>query len=143
MNLKVLELLEFDKVKQQMFKYVKTEKAKSIIENLQPFCTIEEVNRNLNETNEALNFIKEFEYPDFNGLNDIVSSIEKISKSGIVTVKEIYRIGTTLKCIRGVRNYLEQGNVEYLKYYFDNIHSFKFLEEAILLAKIYLKLEKS
>ena len=134
MNLKVLELLEFDKVKQQMFKYVKTEKAKSIIENLQPFCTIEEVNRNLNETNEALNFIKEFEYPDFNGLNDIISSIEKISKSGIVTVKEIYRIGTTLKCIRGVRNYLEQGNVEYLKYYFDNIHSFKFLEEAILKA---------
>ena len=31
MNLKVLELLEFDKVKQQMFKYVKTEKAKATV----------------------------------------------------------------------------------------------------------------
>lgn len=132
MNLKVLELLEFDKVLEQMFKYARTEKTKSIIENLRPLETIEDVNKSLNETDEAVNFVKEFGAPNFEGLSDISFSIDKISKGGTVKIKEIYEIGTTLKCIRGIKNYLDQKEINNLKYYSDNIHSFKVLEDSIL-----------
>ena len=132
MNLKVMELLEFNKVKHKMYKYVKTENSKKLIEDLKPFSSMKEANKSLNETEEALDFIKSFGEANFGGLSDIVVSMDKINKSGTVTIKELYRIGTTLKCIREVKNYLEQGEVNNLKYYFDNIHVFKSLEDSIL-----------
>lgn len=132
MNLKVLETLEFNKVKEKMFRYAVTENCKSMIENLVPFETIEEVNRNLNETGEALHFIKEFQSPDFSRLSDVSSLIEKINKSGTVSINEIYKIGMTLRCIRGVKEYLKKGTVNYLNYYFENIYVFKILEDSIL-----------
>lgn len=134
MNLKVLELLEFNKVKSEMYKYAKTETAKTLITNLKPFETIEEVNRSLEETGEAISFVKEFGRPDFSGLRDIVESIEKINKSGIITIKEIYRIGTTLKCLRNIKSYLSQKDIKHLKSYYDNIYTFKSLEDSILRA---------
>ena len=131
MNLKVLELLEFEKVKQKMFKYVKTEYSREMIEKLYPFLTIEEVNRNLNETEEALSFINEYGSPNFNGLNDVMLFVEKINKGGFVSIEEIYKIGTTLKCIREMKNYLEQGSVNHLSFYYENIYSFRNLEDLI------------
>lgn len=71
MNSRVLKLLEFDKVKEKIFKYVRTQNAKKIINELQPFSTIDEVIQNLNETSEAIEFIKEFSSPDFVGLDDV------------------------------------------------------------------------
>lgn len=132
MNLKVMELLEFNKVKHIMYNYVKTENSKDLISNLKPFSSIEEVNKSLNETEEFLNLIKEYGNPDFSGLQDIILYIDKINKSGTVNINELYKIGTTLKCIREIKKYLDQGEINYLKYYFDNIHTFKVLEESIL-----------
>ena len=37
MNSGILNLLEFDKVRQKIVKYAKTENAKSLIHNLRPF----------------------------------------------------------------------------------------------------------
>lgn len=136
MNSRILNLLEFDKVKQKMIKYVRTDNAKSLINELRPFSTIEEVNKNLDETKEAVEFIEEFGSPDFIGLSDVVSSMDKIYKSGIITIKEIYRIGTTLKCLRNIKSYLSQKKVNHLKFYYDNIHVFKFLEDLIFKAII-------
>ncbi len=132
MNLKVLETLEFDKVKQGMFKYSITHNCKSMIQKLAPFTTVDDVNRNLNDTEEAVYFVKEFQFPDFTGLSDVSSLIQKINKSGMVTTKEIYKIGTTLKCIRVLKDYLKRGTLNYLNFYFENIHTFKTLEDSIL-----------
>lgn len=134
MNLKVLRLLEFDRVKKEIFKYVTTENARKIIEDLRPFPTIEEVNRHLNETDEAMNFVRELGAPNFVGVDDVYTSLEKIEKSGVISIKEIYKIGTTLKCIREIKGYLEGKEIKHLRYYFDNISTFKFLEDRIFKA---------
>lgn len=131
MNSEILNLLEFDKVKQKIIQYVKTENAKSLICDLSPYSTLDEVEKNLNETGEALSFVKEFGGPDFFGLSDIVFSMDKIYKNGVITVLEIYKIGTTLKCLRMVKTYLSQKEVNHLKFYYDNIYVFKFLEDLI------------
>lgn len=134
MNSKVLRLLEFDRVKKEISKYVITENARKIIENLSPFPTIEEVNKHLNETDEAMSFIRELGVPNFVGLDDVYVSLEKIEKSGVVSIGEIYKIGTTLKCIRDIKGYLDGKEIKHLKYYFDNISTFKFLEDRIFRA---------
>ena len=134
MNSRVLKLLEFDKVKEKIFKYVRTQNAKKIINELQPFSTIDEVIQNLNETSEAIEFIKEFSSPDFVGLDDVYIYLEKIDKGGSVSIKEIYKIGTTLKCIREVKDYLSKRSLNYLNYYYDNISTFKYLEDDIFKA---------
>lgn len=131
MNSNVLNVLEFDKVLEQLLKYARTENTKAVIKNLKPFSTIDEVNKALCETNEAFSFVKEFGFPQFDGLGDVIEFIEKIKKGSAITIKSIYQIGTTLKCIRGIKDYLSQRRVSYLQYYFDNIHFFKPLEDLI------------
>ncbi|BAK80991.1 endonuclease MutS2 [Candidatus Arthromitus sp. SFB-rat-Yit] len=131
MNSRVLKLLEFDKVKEKIFRYVTTKNARQIIDDLQPFSTMEEVIRNLNETSEAVEFIKEFGLPNFVGLDDVYPYLEKIDKGGSVSIKEIYKIGTTLRCIREVKDYLSNRSLIYLNYYYDNISTFKYLEDEI------------
>ncbi len=134
MNGKILKLLEFDRVKNEILKYVKTEKGKSLVRDLSPFSEKEEVTKALNETSEAISFIKELGAPRFDGLNDIYTPLNKIEKGGTISLEDIYKIGTTLRCIREVKTYLGEKTLTYLKYYSDNITTFKFLEDRIFRA---------
>lgn len=112
MNEKSLRILEFNKIKDKIKKYARTNAGKEKISDLAPYDNVYEINNKLDETNEALEVILDKGNPPLEGLFDIHEGIERARKGGTLTPEQLLKIGSTLRAARNMKEFFKREDFE-------------------------------
>lgn len=112
MNERTFRVLEFQKVKENLKRYSKTQGGKKLIDKLTPYETRYEVEIALKETKEALDMLVTKGAPPFEGLYDVSEGIERASKGGVLSCQQLLNIGNMLRCSRRFKKYTERDEFE-------------------------------
>lgn len=112
MNEKSLRILEFNKIKDKIQKYARTNAGKEKIAELAPYDNVYEINNKLDETNEALEVLLDKGNPPLEGLFDIHEGIQRARKGGTLTPAQLLRIGSTLRAARNVKEFFKREEFE-------------------------------
>ncbi|MDQ0149327.1 endonuclease MutS2 [Eubacterium multiforme] len=112
MNERTFRVLEFQKIKENLKKYSKTQGGKALIDKLTPYETKYEVEIALKETKEALDMLVTKGAPPFEGLYDVREGLQRAAKGGVLSPGQLLRIGNMLKCSRRFKKYVEREEEE-------------------------------
>ncbi|RQN10517.1 endonuclease MutS2 [Clostridium butyricum] len=112
MNEKSLRILEFNKIKDKIKKYARTNAGKEKISDLAPYDNVYEINNKLDETNEALEVILDKGNPPLEGLFDIHEGVERARKGGALTPEQLLKIGSTLRAARNMKEFFKREDFE-------------------------------
>ena len=112
MNERTFRVLEFQKIKENLKRYSKTQGGKKLIDKLMPYETKYEMEIALKETKEALDMLVTKGAPPFEGLYDVSEGIDRASKGGVLSCGQLLHIGSMLKCARNFKKYTERDEAE-------------------------------
>lgn len=112
MNEKSLRILEFNKIKDKIKKYARTNAGKEKVSDLAPYDNVYEINNKLDETNEALEVILDKGNPSLEGLFDIHEGVERARKGGTLTPEQLLKIGSTLRAARNMKEFFKREDFE-------------------------------
>ena len=112
MNERTFRVLEFQKVKDEIKRFSKTNGGKKLIDKLTPLETKYEMEMALKETKEALDILVAKGAPPFEGLHDVNEGIERASKGGVLSCEQLLNIGSMLRCARRFKKYMEREEEE-------------------------------
>lgn len=112
MNERTFRVLEFQKIKENLKRYSKTQGGKRLIDKLMPYETKYEMEIALKETKEALDMLVTKGAPPFEGLYDVSEGIDRASKGGVLSCGQLLHIGSMLKCARNFKKYTERDEAE-------------------------------
>ena len=112
MNEKSLRILEFNKIKDKIKKYARTNAGKEKVAKLTPYDNVYEINNKLDETNEALEVILDKGNPPLEGLFDIHEGVERARKGGTLTPEQLLKIGSTLRAARNMKEFFKREDFE-------------------------------
>lgn len=112
MKERTLRILEFNKVKSKLKNYAITKGGKEIAESLSPYTSIYEVEKKLEETNEALDILIRKGIPPFEGLHETSEEIGRASKGGTLNPGQLMKIGSMLRCSRRFKEYVSRKEDE-------------------------------
>ncbi|WP_032121574.1 endonuclease MutS2 [Clostridium amazonitimonense] len=135
MNNRALQILEFNKIKEEIKKYTSTQAAKDIIDSLKPYDNVYEINRSLNETEEAFMIMVKKGAPPFYGLYDVREYLSRIEKGASVLAGSLLKIADLLRCSRSLKEYIyrktEEESFPMLEDICEGLVPLKALEEEI------------
>ena len=103
MNERSLRVLEFNKIKDRIKKYARTNAGKAMVDALKPYDNVYEINNKLEETNEALEILINKGNPPFEGLSDAEECIERAKKGGTLTPGQLLKVGGMLRATRTMK----------------------------------------
>jgi len=112
MNERSLRILEFYKIKDRIKKYARTNAGKTMVEALEPYDNVYEINNKLEETNEALEILITKGNPPLEGLFDIQEGIERAKKGGVLTPEQLLRVGGMLRVSRTMKEFFKREEAE-------------------------------
>ena len=112
MKERTLRILEFNKIKDKVEKYAITSSGKEMVHSLKPCKSIYEVEKKLEETNEALELLITKGAPPFEGLYDTREAIERSGKGGVLTPEQLLKIGGMLRASRRFKQYMNRKDDE-------------------------------
>ena len=112
MNERSLRILEFYKIKERIKKYARTNAGKAMVEALEPYDNVYEINNKLEETNEALEILITKGNPPLEGLFDIQEGIERAKKGGTLTPEQLLRVGGMLRVSRIMKEFFKREEAE-------------------------------
>lgn len=112
MNERTFRVLEFQKVKDEIKRFSKTNGGKKLIDKLTPLETKYEMEMALKETKEALDILVAKGAPPFEGLHDVNEGIERAGKGGVLSCEQLLNIGSMLRCARRFKKYMEREEEE-------------------------------
>ena len=112
MKERTLRILEFNKIKDKVEKYAITSSGKEMVHSLEPFKSTYEVEKKLEETNEALELLITKGAPPFEGLYDTREALERAAKGGILTPEQLLKIGGMLRASRRFKEYMNRKEDE-------------------------------
>lgn len=118
MNEKSLRILEFNKIKDKIKKYARTNAGKEKVSDLAPYDNVYEINNKLDETNEALEVILDKGNPPLEGLFDIHEGVERARKGGTLTPEQLLKIGSTLRAARNMKEFFKREDFEKAYFFF-------------------------
>lgn len=104
---KMLQLLEFDKIKNQLEEHAETSLGKEKAKQLAPFYEYDQVAYALAETDEALTAMRLKGEPTFGGIRDIRDKIKRAAIGSILHPQEFVDIATTLIGARRLKKYID------------------------------------
>lgn len=112
MKERTLRILEFNKVKNKLRSYAVTNGGKELIDGLSPYGSIFEVEKKLEETNEALDILIRKGNPPFEGLHETKEELERAGKGGTLNPGQLLKIGGMLRCSRRFKEYVSRKEEE-------------------------------
>lgn len=144
MDKKNMEILELDKIKEEIKRYTATIPAQEQILNLTPVVDLEYVRERLKEVTVARELTAEFGLPPFGGIRDLRKVLEKLEKGIVLSVKELVDIKDSLGGFRLLKRYFNEivDNTEekLLEKYYSPITSRG--EQLIILKELERELER-
>ena len=115
---KIEQILEFDKIKNQILKYNINSLSRKRVENLKPSFIKEIVLEELQKTKEGFELKTLGTLPNLSQLSDISDSVSILSKNGLLSFKQIYEFLNHFEIIYELKSFLKNKKVEHI--YFDN-----------------------
>ena len=112
MKERTLRILEFNKIKNKLRNYAVTSGGKELIDNLTPYGSVFEVEKKLEETNEALDILIRKGTPPFEGLYETKEELERAGKGGVLNPGQLIKIGNMLRCSRKFKDYVARKDDE-------------------------------
>lgn len=112
MKERTLRILEFNKVKSKLRGYAVTNGGKELVDSLSPYGSIFEVEKKLEETNEALDILIRKGNPPFEGLHETKEELERAGKGGTLNPGQLLKIGGMLRCSRRFKEYVSRKEEE-------------------------------
>ena len=133
---KSIRTLELSQVLEMLASHAISEPAKNQCRELLPLPHIEDMQRSMQETQDAISLMASRPSPGFSGLRDITESVGRAERSGVLHPQELLRIAAFLRTARDTKAYLstERGDdtpPTCIDHYFKAIGANKFLEEHI------------
>lgn len=107
MNSKIIKTLEFDKIRQQLSKHAATESGKQELLTLQPYSTLEEVQRKQDESDDGRKALRLKGGIPVPRLVDIGLPLKRLQIGGNLNGKEIAQIGRVLSTTKEVLSFFD------------------------------------
>ena len=102
------EILEFDAIRNQVAAFCHTEMARIQTLKLQHSTDIVVIQEWLNESQEALDIIYHYGGYGFDYVHNLLPAIERANKGSILSIEDLYRIGSQTDAIRALLEYQKQ-----------------------------------
>ena len=134
-----LEKLEFNKIKNILSSYAKTDTGKKMCLNLQPSNNKEKVQKALDETTEAVALIYRKGNLPLESIGAISNYILNLKNQNFLSAKALLELATLLKTSKTLKNYYfekELNQTDSLTNYFDHLYTNPNIEEKIFSAII-------
>lgn len=120
---RVLDVLEFDKIKEQLKQHASSSLAKEKIDELWPSNDLDVVNRLQDETDEAMVVLRLKGHAPLGGLKDVRAHVKRAKIGGVLSPSELIDIASTLYASRQMKHFVdemveeEDVNLPYLSEY--------------------------
>ncbi|MFE8703775.1 endonuclease MutS2 [Cytobacillus sp. FJAT-54145] len=139
MQQRVMRVLEFDKVTEQLLDHVSSSLGRDRVKNLIPSTSFEEVVRMQAETDEAATILRIKGNVPLGGIFDIRQHIKRSVIGGMLSPQELTQVASTIHASRMIRKFIEdiaeeEITIPILVEYADRIIVLADLEEAIRMA---------
>lgn len=108
MNTNYLDKLEFNKVKEMLENFTSTYIGKNIILNLFPSNKKENVESNLQETEEAVNLVYRNSCPSFYEIADITTHIKSLESNISLSAKSLLELATIFRLSQELKDYFNK-----------------------------------
>lgn len=134
-----LEKLEFNKIKNILSSYAKTNNGKKMCLDLYPSNNKEKVQKALDETTEAVALIYRKGNLPLETIGDISTYILNLKNQNFLSAKALLELATLLKTSKTLKNYYfekELNQTDSLTNYFDHLYTNSSIEEKIFSAII-------
>lgn len=115
MQQRVLKILEFHKVKEQVLEHASSSLGRNLVNELVPSTNLEEVLRMQEETDEATSVIRLKGNVPLGGIFDIKPHIKRADIGGMLSPQELVQISSTIHASRMIRKFVEDLLEEELK----------------------------
>ncbi|HEY3378288.1 MAG TPA: endonuclease MutS2 [Armatimonadota bacterium] len=132
MDARTQQLLEFDKVRAQVYMHAATALGRSYVERMRPVRDAQIVRTRMAETNEARLLLTERGNIPLGGLHDVREAVQRADKRGVLTPQELLAIADSAACFRRVRSYFTDAPAaQHLREQGKLISEFARVEQAI------------
>lgn len=109
MNERTLRVLEYDKILHHLGERCASSLGREAALELWPWTDYSIVQMKLEETAEAVYLLERCGPAPFGGLHDIRSLLQRAEAGGLLLPEQLLLIGDTLRCIRRLKQYLEEN----------------------------------
>src|SRR5690625_4641723 len=133
MNERVLHVLEFDKIVEQLKEQAETSLGKEKAAHIFPETDLHKVNRLQEETDEAAQILRLNKVIPFGGIRNIRESLKRSVIGGVLSASECLDIANTMYGGRRVKNFLEdlEEEIPILKQFAEDIAPMREMEQEI------------
>ncbi|MEQ2526941.1 endonuclease MutS2 [Bacillaceae bacterium CLA-AA-H227] len=107
MQQRVLKVLEFDKIKEQVLEHASSSLGRTLVQELMPSTNLEEVVKRQEETDEASNILRLKGNVPLGGIFDIRQHIKRAEIGGMLSPHELMQISSTIHSSRMIRKFVE------------------------------------
>ncbi|UOE54622.1 endonuclease MutS2 [Bacillus sp. CMF12] len=108
MQERVLKILEFNKVKEQLLEHVSSSLGRKKAINIRPSTDYEEVIRRQEETDEAVTVLRIKGNVPLGGIFDIRPHVKRAVIGGMLSPQELYQISSTIHASRQMKRFIEE-----------------------------------
>ncbi|MBM7624645.1 endonuclease MutS2 [Sporohalobacter salinus] len=133
----VLEILEYNKIKERLAKHTSSKLARKLVNNLKPVNDFDFIQKRQLEVTSAKKILnREEKYPPLGGMKDVRDALKRASKEITLSGEELVEIANTLSTSRGLKKYLlnledEEDEYKSVVKYGVQLDNFKSLERSI------------
>ncbi len=135
MDKKVLQVLEFNKIIEQLKRYTASPLGKKAADELVPSDDIEYIRTAQRETSEAVSMIMKKGSLNLGGLHDITPQLKRVNMAGVLSIEELEAVRDFLYACRKAKNYAESESKNdvfpTLEPYFEQINTVQELEREL------------
>lgn len=125
--------LELDKILAMVANEATCQEAAELALSLRPSMDQGEVERLLQQTEDAFQLLARFGAPSFSGLKNVNNSVKRASAGGLLNPRELLEIAGTLRCVRSLTEWKNHfaGSRSSLDFFFEQFVPNKYLENQI------------
>lgn len=109
----IFETFEFDRIKELLLEYTKTDLAKEFVNNLKMFFSREELISSLQDLNEIVSLYQRFGPLPIKSSGNALYLIDLAKKSGLLTPRDLHLIALDVLTIVEINKYLKKVDVSY------------------------------
>lgn len=109
MNSKALNVLEYDKILNQLKHYAQSQPGKNMVDQLEPMTNLAIIQQKQQETSEALTVILKQGSLPIRGTKEIGASLKRLAIGGNLSIPELLYIGDVLRVSQRIKSFYREG----------------------------------
>ena len=103
----MLKTLEFDKIVKRLSEMAASNAGRSKCLELKPSCSLEEVERLQQETDECIKALVKKGAPPLGGVTDLGAMLKRVEAGGILDTEQLLNVADLLRCSANIQDYMK------------------------------------